>query len=163
MGIAEELLLENLVYDAARKGNFIKLEFAWRLLAKTKRTQTSTGHRSTLSQFIANIKVQFEAKEFPDGDGCSMDDVWVANFHDGKPLIRRDYFDHLIMSATNSFVTWTPDRIRYIRHFYPNFPIPGVFPGSPCCNTVEVEQHNQVIDIARDHEHGKIFLIPPEN
>ncbi len=77
------------------------------------------------------------------GVDCTLNDVYlpkgITSGNRGTPsrhgMLRRDYFDILMMSAVGPKLlklTWTTARIRYINLSYPNVPIPGVSAGFPC-------------------------------
>jgi hypothetical protein len=48
------------------------------------------------------------------------------------PLMRRDYFDLMIITGPHKMFTWTTGRMDYISQFYPSHPIPGRSSGLPC-------------------------------
>ncbi len=77
------------------------------------------------------------------GNGTTLNDVYltkgIASCGRGAPsrhgMLRRDYFDMLMMSPIGPKplqLTWTPERIRYVHFAYPNVPIPGVSRGFTC-------------------------------
>ena len=65
-------------------------------------------------------------------------------------LLRRDIFDLMMISGPSKVLTWTRERLAYVRFFYPNVPIPGSSRGLPCADTAQHDELRTLLLQERD-------------
>jgi hypothetical protein len=151
MTSAIDLLAPHIFYDPVKNAEFIETRFLCSIISHPGYRIENTNAARTLKLALAGLTEGFTR-------GDPWDSVYLKSGIAGRTphaLLRRDYFDLLVLtaSATTTWkLIWTPARICYIAHFYPSHPIPGVTRGLSCKT---LDQHDRVSRILSNNLTGK--------